>query len=165
MRGVGKVYRAAQGTIEALRDINLTAGAGEFLCILGPSGCGKSTLLRILAGLSRQTSGEVVVQAPAQGQRPESAVVFQEYALFSWRTVRDNIAFGLQMRGLPRREREAIADHDLVKMGLTPFAHYYPHQLSGGMKQRVALARALAYDPEILLWMSPLALWTHRLAR
>ena len=155
LHGVSKVYRTTHGTVEALKSVDLRIEEGEFLCILGPSGCGKSTLLRILAGLLSETWGEVIVRAADGGQRPVNAVVFQEYALFPWRTVGDNIAFGLEMRGVPRPQRTAVANHYLAKMGLTQFAHCYPYQLSGGMKQRVALARALANDPEILLMDEP----------
>ena len=152
---MGKVYRTPQGAVEALKNVDLSVEEGEFLSIVGPSGCGKSTLLRILAGLSRESCGEVIVRAADTGQRPVNAVVFQEYALFPWRTVADNIAFGLEMRGIARYERAQIANHYLTKMGLAQFAGYYPYQLSGGMKQRVALARALANDPEILLMDEP----------
>lgn len=143
--------------MEALRNVDLTVEEGEFLCLLGPSGCGKSTLLRILAGLTRETHGDVIVRATTGDGRPDSAMVFQEYALFPWRTVRGNVAFGPQMRGVGRGSRKAISDHYLDKVGLREFADYYPYQLSGGMKQRVALARALANDPEVLLMDEPLA--------
>lgn len=158
LRGVGKVYHTArQEPVEALRNVDLSVEEGEFLCLLGPSGCGKSTLLRILAGLLRETYGEVIMRVTGSDGRPASALVFQEYALFPWRTVRGNVAFGLQMRGVARQRRKAISDHYLDKVGLSQFADYYPYQLSGGMKQRVALARALANDPEVLLMDEPLA--------
>jgi NitT/TauT family transport system ATP-binding protein len=155
LRGVAKIYQTAQGELEALSNINLCVDEGEFLCIIGPSGCGKSTLLRILAGLYQQSAGEVVVNKNGASNRPTNAVVFQEYAIFPWRTVSDNVAFGLEMRGVPRGEREKRTSAYLSKVGLTQFANHYPYQLSGGMKQRVALARALATDPEILLMDEP----------
>lgn len=155
VRGVEKVYPSEQGMIHALEDINLTVEDGEFLCILGPSGCGKSTLLRILAGLNHQSVGEVTVHTTLNHHRPENAVVFQEYAIFPWRTVSDNVSFGLEMRGAPKEERENRTNQYLAKVGLTQFAGHYPYQLSGGMKQRVALARAMATDPEVLLMDEP----------
>lgn len=155
LRGVEKIYRTAQGEVEALSDITLGVEEGEFLCIIGPSGCGKSTLLRILAGLYQQSAGEVVLHTNGSSLRPPNAVVFQEYAIFPWRTVSDNVAFGLEMRGIQRDEREKRTSTYLAKVGLTQFADHYPYQLSGGMKQRVALARALATDPEILLMDEP----------
>lgn len=155
LRGVEKIYQTAQGELEALSNINLCVDEGEFLCIIGPSGCGKSTLLRILAGLYQQSAGEVVVNKNGASNRPTNAVVFQEYAIFPWRTVSENVAFGLEMRGVPRGEREKRTSAYLSKVGLTQFANHYPYQLSGGMKQRVALARALATDPEILLMDEP----------
>lgn len=156
MRRVGKVYESGRGRVEALRDVDLTVHDGQFVCLLGPSGCGKSTLLRILAGIYRQTSGEVVVRSSGGRRRPRNAVVFQEYAIFPWRTVLDNVAFGLEMHGVPAAEREAIARRYVEKVGLSRFADRYPHELSGGMKQRVALARAFASDPELLLMDEPL---------
>jgi NitT/TauT family transport system ATP-binding protein len=155
LRGVDKIYHTAQGPVEALAGFDLKVEEGEFLCIIGPSGCGKSSLLRILAGLYRQSSGRVIIRAPTTNRRPVSAVVFQEYAIFPWRTTLENVAFGLEMRGIPRRERVKIARNYLDKMGLSRYADHYPYQLSGGMKQRVALARALANDPEILLMDEP----------
>lgn len=155
LRGVRKRYQSNQGTVEALHDINLTVEEGEFLCLIGPSGCGKSTLLRILAGLYKQSGGEVKVYTNGAASRPLNAVVFQEYAIFPWRTVAENVSFGLEMRGVPKTQREQRTESYLSKVGLTQFAHHYPYQLSGGMKQRVALARAMANDPEILLMDEP----------
>jgi NitT/TauT family transport system ATP-binding protein len=155
LRGVEKNYQTDNGELEALKDINLNVVEGEFLCIVGPSGCGKSTLLRILAGLYQQSAGEVVVHTNGLTNRPVNAVVFQEYAIFPWRSVSDNVAFGLEMRGVPRSERDQRTSEYLAKVGLTQFANHYPYQLSGGMKQRVALARAMANDPEILLMDEP----------
>jgi NitT/TauT family transport system ATP-binding protein len=155
LHGVGKVYNTAQGNLEALKGVDLTVEEGEFLCIVGPSGCGKSTLLRILAGLYKESFGQVIIRAEARNRRPTTAVVFQEYAVFPWRTVLNNIAFGLEMRGVPRKKRLEVARDYLEKVGLADCPDHFPHQLSGGMKQRVALARALANDPEILLMDEP----------
>lgn len=155
LRDVRKIYHSNQGTVEALQDINLTVEEGEFLCLIGPSGCGKSTLLRILAGLYRQSGGEVKVNINGTAARPVNAVVFQEYAIFPWRTVAENVSFGLEMRGVPKGKRQERTEGYLAKVGLSQFAHHYPYQLSGGMKQRVALARAMANDPEILLMDEP----------
>ena len=155
VRGLGKVYPTPRGPFEALADIDLTVQEGEFVSIIGPSGCGKSTLLRILAGLYKETSGEFIVNAAPESNQPVNSVVFQEYAVFPWRTALDNVAFGLEMRGIPKQKREEIAREYLAKVGLARCADHYPYQLSGGMKQRVALARALANDPEILLMDEP----------
>jgi ABC-type nitrate/sulfonate/bicarbonate transport system ATPase subunit len=143
-------------TVVALDRVSLEVAAGEFLCIVGPSGSGKSTLLRVLAGLLRQTSGDVHIAVDRPGT-PLTAMVFQEHALLPWRTVLDNVAFGLENRGVGRAEREARARQMLAMVGLTRFAGHYPHQLSGGMKQRVGIVRALANDPEVLLMDEPLA--------
>lgn len=155
LRAVSKVYPAKNKTTLALDDINLEIREGEFLCFLGPSGCGKSSLLRILAGLYGQSSGEVEIRR-TRTDRPLTAMVFQEYALFPWRSVLDNVAFGLENMGVGKKERREIALHYLAKVGLADFAHAYPHQLSGGMKQRTAIARAFATDPEMLLMDEPL---------
>lgn len=155
MRGLGKIYQTHQVPTVALENINLTVREGEFLCIVGPSGCGKSTLLRILAGLYEESSGEIIVHGAAKNGRPVNSVVFQEYAIFPWRTALENVAFGLEMRDVPKKERMQIAQQHLARVGLERFADHYPYQLSGGMKQRVALARALANDPEILLMDEP----------
>jgi NitT/TauT family transport system ATP-binding protein len=155
IRDLGKTYQTRHGSVRALENVDLTVDEGEFLCLIGPSGSGKSTLLRILAGIYRQSTGSVTVYGSAEEQNARNAVVFQEYAIFPWRTVIDNIAFGLEMRGSPRKERLETAQRYLDTVGLTEFADHYPYQLSGGMKQRVALARALATDPDILLMDEP----------
>ena len=155
-RNVSKVYPSPQGPVTAIRDFNLEAAEGEFVCIVGPSGCGKSTFLRILADLDTLSSGEVTIRPGEDPRKPLNNVVFQEYAIFPWKTVRDNVAFGLQMRGISKRERAEVADAWLGRVGLRPFADLYPSQLSGGMKQRVSIARALANDPEVLLMDEPL---------
>ena len=154
--GVGKTFQTARGPVQALREFSLEAAEGEFLCIVGPSGCGKSTFLRILAGLTPATEGRVDIRRGPDPSRPLANMVFQEYAVFPWKTVAENVAFGLQMRGVSRKERGRIARDWIEKVGLRKFADHYPHQLSGGMRQRVGIARALANDPDILLMDEPL---------
>lgn len=156
VKNLNKIYTTAKGPFTALSDINLEVKDGEFLAIVGPSGCGKSTLLRIIAGLEPITDGTVTVQPGADRTKPLNNVVFQEYALFPWKTVRDNVAFGLQMRGIKKEERYSIAKNWLERVGLSKFADHYPDQISGGMKQRVSIARALANDPDVLLMDEPL---------
>jgi NitT/TauT family transport system ATP-binding protein len=144
------------GGVLALDGVELAVREGEFVCIVGPSGCGKTTLLRILAGLETASLGEVVVMRRDVG-RPLTSMIFQEASIFPWMTVRRNVGYGLEMRGVPRAERTRIADRFLELTGLARFADAYPHQLSGGMKQRVSVARAFANDPEILLMDEPFA--------
>jgi NitT/TauT family transport system ATP-binding protein len=128
----------------------------EFVCILGSSGCGKTTLLRLIAGLDEAQSGSIVLDGgEIRGTSPKVGMVFQEYSLFPWRTVIDNIAFGLEMQGMPRDERYRIADHYLQLVNLSQFRDSFPTELSGGMRQRVAVARALALDPVLLLMDEP----------
>jgi NitT/TauT family transport system ATP-binding protein len=142
--------------VVALDAITLDIEAGEFLVLLGPSGCGKSTLLQIIAGLEPPSSGELRVPVPG-GTTKLTSMVFQEYALFPWRTALENVVFGPEVRGVPRAERETAASRLIELVKLRGFEHRYPHELSGGMRQRVALARALANDPAILLFDEPLA--------
>lgn len=156
VRALSVSYASPRGTVTALQDVSLSVDAGEFCCVVGPSGCGKSTLLRVLAGLIPYTAGEVQIRSDG-GDRPLTAMVFQDYALLPWRTVLDNVAFGPENRGVPKAERYRHAREILAKMGLGGFEHAYPYQLSGGMKQRVGIARALANDPEVLLMDEPLA--------
>ncbi|MBV0896123.1 ABC transporter ATP-binding protein [Microbacterium sp. NC79] len=142
--------------VAALSDINLTIQSGEFVSIVGPSGCGKSTLLRILAQLQRPTSGVVEINTAGAG-RALVAPVFQEYSIFPWRTVRANVALGLQAARVPRAEIRRRVDDWIKRVGLAGFEDAYPANLSGGMKQRVALARAFVLEPEILLMDEPFA--------
>jgi NitT/TauT family transport system ATP-binding protein len=133
------------GISTSRRNINLEVFDKEFLCFIGPSGCGKTTLLRIVAGLDQPTSGEVLLEGTAiKSPDPERGMVFQEYSLFPWRTIIDNIAFGLEMKKVPKDERRRIALKYLKLVGLEAFERSYPYELSGGMRQRVAIARALA---------------------
>ncbi len=142
--------------IVALEDINLDVRDKEFICILGPSGCGKTTLLRIIGGLDRATGGKALLNGVAiQGPDPKTAMIFQEYSLYPWRTVMENIMLGLEIRGVPRESRIATAHQYLKMVGLEGFERTYPYELSGGMRQRVAVARALAVEPEILLMDEP----------
>jgi len=156
-RGIGCTFAGRKGRpVTALHDLDLTVAEGEFVCLVGPSGCGKSTFLRIVAGLLPATAGALTINADPTGGRPQNNVVFQEYALFPWKTALDNVAFGLEMRGIGKRERTETARHWLAKVGLTKFEQTYPNQLSGGMRQRVGIARAFANDPDILLMDEPL---------
>jgi NitT/TauT family transport system ATP-binding protein len=142
--------------VKALDGVSFEVQEGEFLCILGPSGCGKTTLLRMLAGLDQPTSGELYLKdAPIMKPGPERGMIFQEFALFPWQTVIKNIEFGLEIKGLSRRERSRIAGKYIEMIGLNGFENSYPHEISGGMKQRVAVARALANEPEVLLMDEP----------
>lgn len=151
---VTRKYTTSAGDVVALSDVSLTVREGEFVSIIGPSGCGKSTLLRLFAGLQKPTTGSVCIHRSTDG--PANAMVFQDYALFPWRTVLDNVAFGLENRGVPKRERYEIARRFIDKVGLSNFLHAYPHQLSGGMKQRAGIARAFATNAEVLLMDEPL---------
>jgi ABC-type nitrate/sulfonate/bicarbonate transport system ATPase subunit len=136
--------------------VDLEIPDGEFVCVIGPSGCGKSTLLMILAGLYPRTAGEIFLDGrPLAGPGLNRGVVFQDFALFPWLSVRSNILYGVRQKGVPPREHEAIARHYIEMMSLEGFEHTYPYRLSGGMKQRVAIARALALDPELLLMDEP----------
>lgn len=141
---------------QALENINFDVEDGEFVCILGPSGCGKTTLLRIVAGLETQTSGEITLNGvPITGPDPKRGMVFQQYSLFPWRTVIDNITFGLEMQGIGKGEARKQVEKYLDLVGLKQFKNSYPHELSGGMQQRAAIARALANEPEVLLMDEP----------
>ena len=142
--------------IEALRLIDLDFPRGKLTTLLGPSGCGKTTLLKIIAGLVEPTSGEVRVNGKiVTGPGPERAFVFQDFALMPWATVMRNVAFGLELKGMGKAERQSIARHYIAEVGLTGFEDKYPHELSGGMRQRVGLARAFAVNAEVLLLDEP----------
>lgn len=149
---------SSPSTLVVLDDFTLDVRAGEFLTIVGPSGSGKTTLLDLLAGLTLPVAGQVLVDGcPVTGPGHDRAVVFQQYALFPWRTASTNVSIGLEGSGLNRRQRAAKAHEYLDLVGLSGFAERYPHELSGGMKQRVAIARSLAYEPDILLMDEPFA--------
>jgi len=140
----------------ALDRVSLEVRDEEFTCFIGPSGCGKTTLLRIIAGLDTLTSGELALNgAPITGPDPKRGMVFQEYSLFPWRTVIDNIAFGLQLQGTKKKDARRMAEKYLELVGLEQFKNSYPYELSGGMRQRVAIARALANEPKVLLMDEP----------
>ncbi len=156
VKGVSKVYELQGSRIEALRDANLTVKKGEFVCLIGASGCGKSTLLRIVAGFEAPSAGEALMWSkPVAGPAPDRGMVFQDYGLFPWLTVRENIGFGPASRGRPKAEVRETAERFISLVGLGRFADAYPHQLSGGMKQRVAIARVLANDAEMVLMDEP----------
>lgn len=158
IRGLSKAFRSRKngGDVQALQEINLTVGANEFVTLLGPSGCGKTTLLRTIAGLVPWDSGEILIDgAPIQGPGPERAMVFQSFALLPWDTVLSNVAFGLELRGVPKSERHDRARELIEMVGLSGFEHRLPGELSGGMQQRVGLARALAVRPQVLLMDEP----------
>jgi NitT/TauT family transport system ATP-binding protein len=142
----------------ALENVTLDVSSGEFLTLVGPSGCGKSTLVDLVGGLARPDGGRILLDGrPIDGPARDRGVVFQQYALFPWRTATRNIEFALEVAGVGRRERQERARYHLDLVGLSPFADRYPHELSGGMKQRVAIARSLAYDPQVLLMDEPFA--------
>lgn len=158
LAGVGKTYAGNGQPVEALRQVDLQVERGEFVALVGPSGCGKSTLLRLVAGLDAPTCGRILLaRKPVPGCSRERTLVFQEYTLFPWLTALDNVAFGLRLAGMPRRQRRREALALLESLGLAEFASAYPHQLSGGMQQRVAIARALAVSPRVLLLDEPFA--------
>ena len=152
VRDVSKVFQIGGDAVEALHHVNLVIDKGEFVCLIGASGCGKSTLLRIVAGFEQPSAGEVrVYDHPVSGPGSDRGMVFQDYALFPWMTVRENIGFGPKQKGLTKPKIREIADEYLNMVGLARFADRFPHQLSGGMKQRVAIARVLANEANILL--------------
>ncbi|MFB9894263.1 ABC transporter ATP-binding protein [Planobispora takensis] len=160
IRNVGKVFqiRGSDRPFTAVQDVSLDVREGEFLTLVGPSGCGKSTLLDLIAGLTSPTGGELLIDGtPIDGPGLDRGIVFQQYALFPWRTALANIEFGLEAKAVPKRERRERARHYLDLVGLDGFEHRYPHELSGGMRQRVAIARSLAFDPDVLLMDEPFA--------
>ena len=144
--------------LQTLNGINLKISAGDFVCLVGPSGCGKSTFLRIVAGIKQPDTGQLLVDGHIISNDTTSRImVFQESALFPWLTVRDNVEFGLKMRGIPNEKRARMSELYLDMMQLTPYSNLYTYQLSTGMKERVAIARALVLDPDILLMDEPFA--------
>ena len=155
---VGMSYSGVAGNVEALRDVNLVVEPGEFICLVGPSGCGKTTLLNIIAGFLEPTTGESSIDGRRiEGPGPDRCVVFQQYAVFPWLTVRQNVEFGLKL-GVNKRspvETKNIVDRFIDLVGLRDFENAFPRELSGGMKQRVAIARAYAVNPEVLLMDEP----------
>jgi NitT/TauT family transport system ATP-binding protein len=156
VRDVSHTYRDRSGqSVEALAGVTFTVEAEELVAVVGPSGCGKSTLLNMLAGLLSPSAGGVGFEGDLPAGRPPTAMVFQEFALFPWRTVQANVEFGLEEAGLATPERRAIARRFIELTGLVGFEGKYPHQLSGGMRQRVGIARALAVDPAVLLMDEP----------
>ncbi|HEY9156266.1 MAG TPA: ABC transporter ATP-binding protein [Opitutaceae bacterium] len=157
LRDLEKSFQSADDQRQTVfSNVNIDVHRREFICIIGPSGCGKSTLIRIVAGLDEATGGQVLLDGkPVSGPGPDRGMVFQGYTLFPWRTVRENVMFGLQMRGKETSEAMSEARQWLDMVGLSKFEHSYPHELSGGMKQRVAIARALANEPRILIMDEP----------
>ncbi|MFB6140592.1 MAG: ABC transporter ATP-binding protein [Halosimplex sp.] len=155
--GVTKVFGVEDGDpVRALDGVSFSVEEGEFVCIVGPSGCGKTTLFRIIAGLESATDGEVRLDGePVTGPAMDRGMVFQEYGLFPWRTVVENVAFGLEQQDLPAEDRRRRAQEMIDLVGLDGFEDAYPNELSGGMKQRVGIARALAVDPALLLMDEP----------
>ena len=151
-----KEYDTRNGKTIALNGVNLDIKENEFICVVGPSGCGKSTLLNIIAGLLEPTSGSVFLDGKKiEGTGVERGVVFQGYALFPWRTVLQNVMFGLEIKKIPKAQAEEIARKYIKAVGLEGFEHSFPKELSGGMRQRVAIARAYAVNPEVLLLDEP----------
>jgi NitT/TauT family transport system ATP-binding protein len=157
IEGVNHLYRPPSGRpVLALEDVSLSVGTREFVALLGPSGCGKSTLLYLIGGFLPTEKGKILIEGkPVGAPGPDRGIVFQHFALFPWKTVRDNILYGLERQSMPKAERLERAQHFIDLVGLTGFEDSYPSQLSGGMKQRTALARTLAFDPSILLMDEP----------
>ena len=156
IKNVVKVFNGRNGEMVALNGVSLDIHENEFVCVVGPSGCGKSTLLNIIAGLLEPTSGEVYCDGKlVEGTGTDRGVVFQQYALFPWLTVKKNVRFALEMRGIKGKEADELAMKHLEKVDLVKFADHYPKELSGGMKQRVAIARAYAAEPQVLLMDEP----------
>jgi NitT/TauT family transport system ATP-binding protein len=157
VNSVSRTFEKEDGeSTGALDNVSLEIQDGEFVCFIGPSGCGKTTLLRIMAGLDSPTSGNITLDGvPITGTDPKRGMVFQEYSLFPWRTVIDNIAFGPQIQGIQKKDAREMAEKYLELVGLNQFKNSYPYELSGGMRQRVAIARALANEPKVLLMDEP----------
>jgi len=156
---VSQIFETREGLANwALWQVSMSIEAGEFVCLIGPSGCGKTTLLHLIAGFMKPSEGSVrFAGAPVGDPGPDRGVVFQEYALFGWMTARQNVEFGLRMRGMAKAERRERAREALARVGLERAIDRYPHELSGGMRQRVAVARALVNEPRVLLMDEPFA--------
>ncbi len=158
LKDISMIYTQRGRQFAALRDVSMQIEAGQFISIVGASGCGKTTLLRIVDGLIPPTGGAIWVDGkPVNRPGPDRGFVFQQDALFPWRTVMDNIVFGLEVQGKPKRESRSRADELIRLVGLAGFEQHFPHELSGGMRQRANLARALTIDPDILLMDEPFA--------
>ncbi len=157
LKEIHKTYISANGqTTEAVEDLSMTIARNEFVCLVGRSGCGKTTTLRMIAGLERATRGQIRLNGtPIDGPSAQRCVVFQRYTLFPWRSILDNVTFGLETQRIPKVKREEVARHYLSVVGLADYADAFPSEMSGGMQQRVAVARALAVNPEVLLMDEP----------
>jgi len=156
VKGVSKIFTRDGKSFEALRDVSFDVDTGRFISLIGPSGCGKTTLLKMMAGLVKPTEGVIAIEGKeVTGSGQDRALVFQNFVLLPWADVLTNAAFGLEARGVPKKEREEIARAHLDRVGLGGFEKNYPHELSGGMQQRVGIARALAVDPDTLLMDEP----------
>ena len=156
VRNLGVVFGTGESKVQAVKDVNFKVQPSEFVSLIGPSGCGKSTLLSIIAGFVKPTSGEALVDGmPIKGPGSDRGVVFQQYSLFPWLSVRKNVEFGLRMEGVARDKRTTTARTLLGLAGLLEFENHYPDQLSGGMKQRIGIVRALATSPQVLLMDEP----------
>jgi NitT/TauT family transport system ATP-binding protein len=151
-----KTFPLDEGELVAIENMDLEVESGEFVCLLGPSGCGKTTVLRIIAGLDTPTAGSICLEGKSiSGSGSDRGMVFQEFALFPWRTVRKNVEFGMELKKVPKEERHRISQKYIDLVGLDGFENAHPYELSGGMKQRVGIARALANEPEVLLMDEP----------
>jgi NitT/TauT family transport system ATP-binding protein len=153
--GICKAYQTRAGAIHALSQVSFRVAPSEFVCVVGPSGCGKSTLLKILAGLIAPTEGSLEFDHSIDNHPPENSMIFQEHSLYPWMRVIDNVAFGLEIRGVGKVERQNTAKDLLNRFGLGEFALNYPHELSGGMRKRAVIARAFVLKPQILLMDEP----------
>lgn len=152
---LSKIYLSQNREVVALQGIDFSVAENEFVCIVGPSGCGKTTLLKIIAGLVRPTSGKFRFINETNSSRPKNSMVFQDQSLFPWMNILDNVAFGLEMRGINKKDRHKQAREFLQRVGLGDFIKHYPRELSGGMRQRVAILRAFLNDPQVLLMDEP----------
>lgn len=156
LKHITKIYNINPHPVEVISDLTLSVSDGEFIALVGPSGCGKTTLLKMIAGIAPATSGEIVLDGKAVTKPgKERGMVFQDFSLFPWLTVRENIAFGLNLRKMDKQKKEAVVNHYLRVTEIERFASFYPRDLSGGMQQRVAIARTLANNPRLLLMDEP----------